>query len=78
MPLLLSQVERSQVRVETAGKRNAGLIHVLPLEVGCSVPYALQALKYTLANFELGDTVGPTLSTLSIQRHGKGGMFWTW
>ena len=65
-------MERSRVRVETAGKRNAGLIHVLPLEVGCSVPYALQALKYTLANFELGDMVGPTLSTLFIHRDGKG------
>ena len=62
------------MRVETAGKRNAGLIHVMPLEVGCTVPYALQALKYTLAIFELGDTVFLTHSTPPRKRVFRDGL----
>ena len=53
-----SQAERARVRVDVAGAdRNAGLVHMVPMDVGCAIPKTLADLPYVMVVVELGDRV---------------------
>ena len=52
------QAERARVRVDVAGAdRNAGLVHMVPMDVGCAIPKTLADLPYVMVVVELGDRV---------------------
>ena len=37
--------------------RNAGLVHMVPMDVGCAIPKTLADLPYVMVVVELGDRV---------------------
>ena len=52
------QAERARVRVDVTGPdRNAGLVHMVPMDVGCAIPKTLADLPYVMVVVELGDRV---------------------
>ena len=58
-----SQYERSRFHADEMRQRSAGLIHMMPLDIGCGVPDPILQLKFALVIVELDDRVcsGPFL-----------------
>ena len=52
-----SQYERSRFSADEMRQRSAGLIHMMPLDIGCDVPDPILQLKFSLAIVELDDKV---------------------
>ena len=49
--------ERSRFPSGLGGSRNAGLIHMMPMDVGVSIPDTILALKFSMVVVELDDRV---------------------